>query len=167
MGCACAKSRVPHEESESPKEKAGNQSSGTRTVVRRPSASAKVETADPVFVIDKDKDRPKVRTSKPNGAESGQLKSDDAAETRRRDRSHAQPHPRSGAVPKSLEGEQVAAGWPSWLSQVAGEAIKGWIPRHAASFEKLDKVSRSSRQLEFALRSVSGDAILFRQDANE
>jgi hypothetical protein len=24
---------------------------------------------------------------------------------------------------------------------VAGEAIKGWIPRHAASFEKIDKVS--------------------------
>ena len=142
MGCACTKARVPHEESESPNEKVSNPSSGTRTAVRRPSASAKVETADPVYVIDKpDKDRPKVRT-KQNGTQVGQLKSDDAVESRRRDRAHAEPHPRSGAVPKNLEGEQVAAGWPSWLSQVAGEAIKGWIPRHAASFEKLDKVSR-------------------------
>ena len=143
MGCACAKARVPHEESESPKEKpSSNTSAGTRTAVRRPTASAKVETADPVYVIDKpDKDRPKVRT-KQNGTQVGQLKSDDATESRRRDRAHAEPHPRSGAVPKNLEGEQVAAGWPSWLSQVAGEAIKGWIPRHAASFEKLDKVSR-------------------------
>lgn len=31
--------------------------------------------------------------------------------------------------------------WPSWLASVAGEAIKGWVPRCAESFEKLDKVS--------------------------
>ena len=49
-------------------------------------------------------------------------------------------HPASGTVPKSLEGEQVSAGWPTWLAAVAGEAIKGWVPRKADSFEKLDKV---------------------------
>jgi hypothetical protein len=41
---------------------------------------------------------------------------------------------------RSLEGEQVAAGWPPWLSAVAGEAIQGWIPLKADSFEKLEKV---------------------------
>ncbi|KAI5652607.1 hypothetical protein M9H77_29794 [Catharanthus roseus] len=30
-------------------------------------------------------------------------------------------------VPKAEEGEQIAAGWPSWLASVAGEAINGWI----------------------------------------
>lgn len=150
MGCACAKSRVPPEEFDSPKvggEATSNHSS-QRTAVRRSNASAKVETADPAFVIDKDShnDRPKARP-KQNGTQLVELQSGgDAAQGRsRRDRSHAaDPHPRSGSVPKSLEGEQVAAGWPSWLSQVAGEAIKGWIPRHAASFEKLDKVSSFS-----------------------
>lgn len=44
-------------------------------------------------------------------------------------------------VPNGIEGEQIAAGWPSWLTAVAGEAIKGWLPRRADSFEKLDKVS--------------------------
>ena len=44
------------------------------------------------------------------------------------------------AIPKALEGEQVAAGWPPWLASVAGEAIRGWVPRRADSFEKLDKV---------------------------
>jgi hypothetical protein len=34
----------------------------------------------------------------------------------------------------------VAAGWPPWLSAVAGEAVKGWIPRKADTFEKIDKV---------------------------
>lgn len=47
-----------------------------------------------------------------------------------------------GRVPKGLEGEQVAAGWPTWLSSVAGEAIHGWIPRSASTFEKYDKVSK-------------------------
>lgn len=37
-------------------------------------------------------------------------------------------------------GEQVVAGWPSWLSVVAREAIHGWIPLRAESFEKLEKV---------------------------
>lgn len=49
-------------------------------------------------------------------------------------------HPNPGRVINSVEGEQVAAGWPSWLVTVAGEAIKGWIPRRANTFEKLDKV---------------------------
>lgn len=44
-------------------------------------------------------------------------------------------------VPRSAEAELIAAGWPYWLTSVAGEAIKGWIPRRADSFEKLDKVS--------------------------
>ncbi|MCI03584.1 putative serine/threonine-protein kinase, partial [Trifolium medium] len=48
--------------------------------------------------------------------------------------------PRIGRVPKALEGEHVAAGWPTWLSSVAGEVINGWIPRSAHTFEKYDKV---------------------------
>jgi cyclin-dependent kinase 12/13 len=44
-------------------------------------------------------------------------------------------------MPHGSKGEQGAAVWPAWLSSVAGEAIKGWVPRRAESFEKLDKVS--------------------------
>lgn len=53
-------------------------------------------------------------------------------------------HPGLGSIPKAMEGEQVAAGWPAWLAAVAGEAIKGWLPRRADSFEKLDKVCNLS-----------------------
>lgn len=42
---------------------------------------------------------------------------------------------------KHLPGEHIDAGWPLWLSSVAGEAIKGWVPRRANSFEKLHQVS--------------------------
>lgn len=43
-------------------------------------------------------------------------------------------------VPNGFSGEHVAAGWPSWLTSVAGEAVKGWLPRRADAFKKLDKV---------------------------
>lgn len=47
---------------------------------------------------------------------------------------------RLGNLQKYVEGEQVAAGWPAWLTAVAGEAIQGWIPLRADAFEKLEKV---------------------------
>lgn len=43
-------------------------------------------------------------------------------------------------TPSGFSGEHAAAGWPSWLTAVAGEAIKGWLPRRSGSFEKLAKV---------------------------
>ena len=43
-----------------------------------------------------------------------------------------------------VEAEQVVAGWPSWLSAAAGEAIHGLLPLRAESFEKLEKVTFSS-----------------------
>lgn len=44
------------------------------------------------------------------------------------------------SVQNGVDGAQIVAGWPPWLTAVAGEAIKGWVPRRADSFEKLDKV---------------------------
>ena len=56
-------------------------------------------------------------------------------------------------VPRVVEGEQVAAGWPPWLVAVAPEAVRGWVPRRAESFEKLDKVGPCSflRPCQFVL----------------
>ncbi|KAK6277018.1 hypothetical protein POUND7_017341 [Theobroma cacao] len=48
------------------------------------------------------------------------------------------------STPRGAEGELVAAGWPSWLASVAGEAVKGWLPRRVESFEKLDKVGQGT-----------------------
>ncbi|KAL0348763.1 UNVERIFIED_CONTAM: putative serine/threonine-protein kinase [Sesamum angustifolium] len=53
-------------------------------------------------------------------------------------------NPRLSNPPKHVHGEQVAAGWPSWLVAVAGEALSGWAPRRADTFEKLDKASTYS-----------------------
>lgn len=40
-------------------------------------------------------------------------------------------------------------GWPSWLLAVAGDAIQGWTPRRANTFEKLSKVLRRFKDLKF------------------
>ncbi|KAK9735361.1 hypothetical protein RND81_04G201300 [Saponaria officinalis] len=53
-------------------------------------------------------------------------------------------NPRLSNPPKNIHGEQVAAGWPSWLSAVAGEAINGWVPRRADTFEKIDKIGQGT-----------------------
>ncbi|MCL7041401.1 hypothetical protein MKW94_029978 [Papaver nudicaule] len=56
---------------------------------------------------------------------------------------------------RHVEGEQVAAGWPSWLSAVAGEAIHGWIPLRAESFEKLEKIGQGTYSSVFRARELA------------
>ncbi|KAL9663055.1 hypothetical protein QQ045_027892 [Rhodiola kirilowii] len=38
----------------------------------------------------------------------------------------------------------VVAGWPSWLASVAAEAIQGWVPRSADTFEKICKIGQGT-----------------------
>lgn len=56
------------------------------------------------------------------------------------ERRRSRANPRLSSLPKHSRGEQVAVGWPPWLTDVCGEALKGLIPRRADSFEKIDKV---------------------------
>lgn len=71
--------------------------------------------------------------------ETQKVEKADAGDQRpRAERRRSRPNPRLSNPSK--RGEQVAAGWPSWLSAVCGEALNGWIPRRADSFEKIDKV---------------------------
>ncbi|OMO98919.1 hypothetical protein COLO4_13625 [Corchorus olitorius] len=64
----------------------------------------------------------------------------DGERKQRGERRRSKPNPRFGNVPKHSRGEQVAAGWPQWLSDACGEALNGWIPRRADTFEKIDKI---------------------------
>ncbi|KAF7805171.1 putative serine/threonine-protein kinase [Senna tora] len=59
-------------------------------------------------------------------------------------RRRSKPNPRQSNPPKHLRGEQVAAGWPPWLTAVCGEALSGWIPRKADTFEKIDKIGQGT-----------------------
>uniref|UniRef100_A0A1J3G4Z4 Putative serine/threonine-protein kinase n=1 Tax=Noccaea caerulescens TaxID=107243 RepID=A0A1J3G4Z4_NOCCA len=62
----------------------------------------------------------------------------------RGDGRRSKPNPRLSNPSKHWRGEQVAAGWPSWLSDACGEALNGWIPRKADTFEKIDKIGQGT-----------------------
>ncbi|KAK1376089.1 putative serine/threonine-protein kinase [Heracleum sosnowskyi] len=46
--------------------------------------------------------------------------------------------------PLSEFRKRAGQGWPPWLSEVAGDAIKDWTPRRANTFEKLDKIGQGT-----------------------
>nr|CAB3466287.1 unnamed protein product [Digitaria exilis] len=62
---------------------------------------------------------------------------------------------RLGNIRRCVEGEQAAAGWPSWLSSVAAEAVQGWVPLRAESFEKLEKVGQGTYSSVFRARELA------------
>ncbi|GFP82434.1 probable serine/threonine-protein kinase at1g54610 [Phtheirospermum japonicum] len=45
-------------------------------------------------------------------------------------------------------------GWPSWLNDVAGQAIKDWKPRRANTFEKLDKIGQGTYSNVYKARDL-------------
>ncbi|XP_052176933.1 protein IMPAIRED IN BABA-INDUCED STERILITY 1 [Diospyros lotus] len=67
---------------------------------------------------------------------------------------------RLGNLHKYVEGEQVAAGWPAWLSAVAGEAIHGWVPLSSDSFEKLEKIGQGTYSSVFRARDLGTGRIV-------
>ncbi|CAG7899626.1 unnamed protein product, partial [Brassica rapa] len=67
---------------------------------------------------------------------------------------------RLGNLSKYLEAEQVAAGWPSWLSNVAGEAIHGWVPFRSDAFEKLEKIGQGTYSSVFRARETETGRIV-------
>ncbi|KAL8546002.1 hypothetical protein ACS0TY_005927 [Phlomoides rotata] len=57
------------------------------------------------------------------------------------------------------EAEHVAAGWPSWLSAVAGEAIEGWLPLRSDSFKRLEKIGQGTYSDVYRARNVENGKI--------
>ncbi|KAJ4956191.1 hypothetical protein NE237_012974 [Protea cynaroides] len=86
----------------------------------------------------------KIETTEVQNGENQKEEKQDGSQRSRGDRRRSKPNPRLSNPTKHLHGEQVAAGWPSWLSAVAGEAIKGLTPRRADTFEKLDKIGQGT-----------------------
>ncbi|KAJ4753531.1 Protein kinase superfamily protein [Rhynchospora pubera] len=75
-------------------------------------------------------------------------------------RRHAKPDPRQGSFFNRARGEQVAAGWPPWLAAVAGEAINGWSPRRADTFEKIDKIGQGTYSNVYKARDTKSGNIV-------
>ncbi|KAF2313584.1 hypothetical protein GH714_012263 [Hevea brasiliensis] len=59
-----------------------------------------------------------------------------------------------GFSQRHVGAEQIAAGWPNWLSSAAAEAIHGWVPLRADAFEKLEKIGQGTYSSVFRAREV-------------
>uniref|UniRef100_A0A7N0RBY1 Protein kinase domain-containing protein n=1 Tax=Kalanchoe fedtschenkoi TaxID=63787 RepID=A0A7N0RBY1_KALFE len=64
------------------------------------------------------------------------------------------------AAAAAMEGSQVVAGWPSWLASVAAEAIQGWVPRSADTFEKLCKIGQGTYSSVYKARDLDTGKIV-------
>ncbi|KAF3610809.1 hypothetical protein DY000_02044842 [Brassica cretica] len=67
---------------------------------------------------------------------------------------------RIASVSNGERGAQVVAGWPSWLASVAGEAINGWIPRKADSFERMEKIGQGTYSSVYKARDLETNKIV-------
>ncbi|CAL5057682.1 unnamed protein product [Urochloa decumbens] len=63
-------------------------------------------------------------------------------------------------VPQGFSGEHVIAGWPSWLTSVAGEVVEGWLPRRADTFERLDKIGQGTYSNVYKARDLQTGKIV-------
>ncbi|XP_010477057.1 PREDICTED: probable serine/threonine-protein kinase At1g54610 isoform X1 [Camelina sativa] len=96
-------------------------------------------------------------SSKKSGSEFGELSESGRASSNCRSESVSF---RLGNLSKYLEAEQVAAGWPAWLSNVAGEAIHGWVPFRSDAFEKLEKIGQGTYSSVFRARETETGRIV-------
>ncbi|KAG4940936.1 hypothetical protein JHK87_044807 [Glycine soja] len=69
-----------------------------------------------------------------------------------------------GALQPTGDLSSVAAGWPSWLSKVAGEAINGLTPRRADTFEQIDKIGQGTYNNVYKARdTLTGKIVALRK----
>ncbi|KAH7866044.1 hypothetical protein Vadar_014741 [Vaccinium darrowii] len=106
---------------------------------------------------------------KDNGEEvsNGVTRKEEKVDVDRRsqvEKRRSRPNPRLSNPPKHKHGEQVAAGWPSWLSAHVGEAIDGWLPRRADTFEKIDKIGSGTYSNVYKARdTVTGKIVALKK----
>lgn len=157
MGCVCGKPSAIEDSRESPRDRYGNKVSSELRVPRVTSSRREVY-------------RVKTQSDNNDGGSmlidkqvNGSIRLPAENFERKRDKPETVVsihHPSIGSVPRATEGEQVAAGWPPWLAAVAGEAINGWVPRRADSFEKLDKIGQGTYSNVYRARDLDQGKIV-------
>ncbi|KAE8684441.1 putative serine/threonine-protein kinase [Hibiscus syriacus] len=66
----------------------------------------------------------------------------------------------TASSPARPDTDLVAAGWPSWLVSVAGEAVRGWLPRRVETFDKLEKVGQGTYSSVYKARDLETGKIV-------
>ncbi|KAL6999515.1 [pyruvate dehydrogenase (acetyl-transferring)] kinase [Sarracenia purpurea var. burkii] len=158
MGCVCGKPSAIEDSRGSPRERLSSKNSSDWRVPRVAS-SRREEGYQVKDRLDSSDGRAMLNDKQANGS----IRLHGETFERKREKAEyvvAMHHPGMGSIPKATEGEQVAAGWPPWLSAVAGEAIRGWVPRRADSFEKLDKIGQGTYSNVYRARDLDQGKIV-------
>ncbi|KAG8479447.1 hypothetical protein CXB51_029198 [Gossypium anomalum] len=147
MGCICCKPSTFEDSKDCPRERPSSKASSDvrvprATSSRRDEAYRAKDRHENTMLIDK------------QVTDSVRLHGENLDRKREKMEYVVVQHPGMGSVPKATQGEQVAAGWPAWLAAVAGEAIQGWLPRRADSFEKLDKIGQGTYSNVYRARDL-------------
>uniref|UniRef100_A0A5B6YXR8 Protein kinase domain-containing protein n=1 Tax=Davidia involucrata TaxID=16924 RepID=A0A5B6YXR8_DAVIN len=158
MGCLCCKPSAIEDSRESPRERLSSKTSSDLRV-QRVTSLRREEGYRVKDRSDGNDGRAMLIDKQANG--SVRLHGENFERKREKtDYIVAPHHPGMGSIPKATEGEQVAAGWPAWLAAVAGEAISGWVPRRADSFEKLDKIGQGTYSNVYRARDLDQGKIV-------
>lgn len=155
MGCACSKTSAVEDSRESPRKKSSSSSKHySELKVSRHNSSRREEGVRIKERLDGGDVKVMLIDKKANG--SRRSYGDHETERKKAEKGEVivPNHPGVGRIPKATQGEQVAAGWPGWLSAAAPEAIKGWLPRRADTFEKLNKIGQGTYSNVYKARDV-------------
>ncbi|GAB4849511.1 hypothetical protein Ancab_004305 [Ancistrocladus abbreviatus] len=158
MGCVCCKPSAIEDTKESPRERFSSKASSELRVPR----GASLRREEVYRTKDRNDGNDAGRVMLIDKQSNGSVRIHGENIETKRDKAEYSivHHPSMGSIPKAMEGEQVAAGWPNWLSAVAGEAIKGWVPRRADSFEKLDKIGQGTYSNVYRARDLEQKKIV-------
>ncbi|CAN6352122.1 unnamed protein product [Urochloa humidicola] len=159
MGCAASRPGTVSSPAYEVSSSAASYNTVSRSASASASASADLGSSSAVSIWSR---RP-VRLAAPAAAAAGDNDNDDDDHHRRRRRRSGREASATTTAPsrlgsnigRSVEGEQAAAGWPSWLSAVAAEAVQGWVPLRAEGFEKMEKVGQGTYSSVFRARELS------------
>ncbi|XP_010500934.1 PREDICTED: probable serine/threonine-protein kinase At1g54610 [Camelina sativa] len=161
MGCVCGKPSAIEDSKDSPRERFSSKSSSEFRVSRPVTSSRREETLRIKERSDVVSVRPVLSNNKQANV-SLNLRGENLSRREKKIENVAATSPlaMSITIAKATEGEYVAAGWPPWLASVAGEAIKGWVPRRADSFEKLDKIGQGTYSNVYRARDLDRKKIV-------
>ncbi|KAH0744904.1 hypothetical protein KY290_032897 [Solanum tuberosum] len=151
MGCVCGKPSAIEDSRDSPRERLSSKSAASLRGPRTGGSSRREEAYRVKDRLDSIDGKAMLIDKQVNGSVRLQTENHE----RKREKQEL-----IETLPKSSEGEQVAAGWPPWLAAVAGEAIRGWVPRRADSFEKLDKIGQGTYSNVYRARDLDQGKIV-------
>ncbi|PON49673.1 Serine/threonine protein kinase [Parasponia andersonii] len=157
MGCACSKTSAVEDIRESPRKRLSSSSKQySELKVPRHSSSKREEGVWTKERLDGGDVKVMLIDKKANGSTRNY---EDLTEMKKTEKAEVSvfSHPGFGKIPKATHGEQVSAGWPGWLSAAAPEAIKGWLPRRADTFEKLNKIGQGTYSSVYKARDVTNN----------